>query len=312
MPFLVFGLLLTTFALALLVFALTAAPVDRVPIERRTVGSTEEKPVLALTTDYIVATVDRLLRQSSWVPFRARELELAGLKATPGSLVVTVTAIAVALLFAVTVITGSFVYGVLIAIFVPVVAKLILKIKTGKRRKAFKGQLDETLQIIASALRAGHSFTRALDAVATESESPTAEEFARVINENRIGRDLIVALQQTADRMESEDFRWVAEAVAVHRDTGGNLNEVLDRVGQTMRERNQIRQEVETLAAEGKFSGIVLMALPFVVAGAFSVMTPGYMTPMFTTTLGKVLLAGSLVLYIVGGLWIKKIVNVKF
>jgi len=79
-----------------------------------------------------------------------------------------------------------------------------------------------------------------------------------------------------------------------------------------MRERNQIRQEVETLAAEGKFSAIVLMALPAVVAGAFSLINPGYMEPMFTSSLGKVLLAGSLVLYVIGGLWMKSIVNVKF
>ena len=312
MLFLAAGLCMTTFAVGLVVYALTAAPVDRVPMERRSLGKAEEKPVLEWTSDYLVATVDRMLRHSSWVPFRARELELAGLKVTPGSLVVTVVAIAVTLLFALTALTGNFLIAMLLAVFVPVVAKLVLKVKTGKRRKAFVGQLDETLQIIASALRAGHSFTGALDAVATEAESPTAEEFVRVINENRIGRDLIVALEQTADRMQSEDFRWVAEAVAIHRDTGGNLNEVLDRVGQTMRERNQIRQEVETLAAEGKFSGIVLMALPVVVGGAFSLINPGFMTPMFTTSIGKALLAASLVLYVIGGLWIKKVVDVKY
>ena len=312
MPFLLFGLLLTTVAVCSLVYALTAAPVDRIPMERRTIGTIEEKPVLALTSDYLVASVDRLLKQSSWVPFRARELELAGLKATPGSLIVTVTAIAVALLFAVTAITGDFLIAMLLAVLVPVIAKFILKVKTDRRRKAFKNQLDETLQIIASALRAGHSFTRALDAVATEAESPTAEEFARVINENRIGRDLIVALLQTADRMESEDFRWVAEAVAVHRDTGGNLNEVLDRVGQTMRERNQVRQQVDALAAEGKFSALVLMALPVIVAGAFSVINPTYLAPLFATRVGQMMLAFSFVLYVVGGLWLKKIVNVKF
>jgi len=312
MTFLLFGLLLTSFAVGSLVFALTAAPVDRVPLERRSLGVTNEKPVLSMTSDYLVASVDRLLRQSNWVPFRARELELAGLKATPGSLIVTVTAIAVTLLSAATALTGNIFIAILLALFVPVAAKFILKVKTGRRRKAFKDQLDETLQIMASALRAGHSFTRSLDAVATEAESPTAEEFARVINENRIGRDLIVALQQTADRMESEDFRWVAEAVAVHRDTGGNLNEVLDRVGQTMRERNQIRQQVDALAAEGKFSALILMALPVVVAGAFSLINPGYLGPLYDTNGGRIMLVASLVLYIVGGLWMKSIVNVKF
>lgn len=306
------GLLLTTFAVATCVFAVTAAPVDRLPVDRRTIGVKEEKPVLSWTSDYLVATVDRLLRQSSWVPFRARELELAGLTVTPGALVVTVTAIGFTTLSLVTLVTENFAFAVLLAILVPVIAKLVIKFKTDKRRKAFAAQLDETIQIIASALRAGHSFARSLDAVATEAESPTAEEFSRVINENRIGRDFVVALEQTADRMDNEDFRWVAEAVAVQRDTGGNLNEVLDRVGQTMRERNQVRQQVASLAAEGKFSAVVLMLLPVIVGGFYALINPTYMSQMTGTSIGRILLGFSVVLYIVGGLWMRKIVNVKF
>lgn len=312
MALLIPGVIFSALALAMLVYVLTAAPVDRIPLERRQWGKKEEKPVLSLTSDYLVSMVDRVLRGSSWAPFRERELDLAGLSMTPGALVVTVGSIGVAALVVGFVLTANVLVAILAGALVPVVAKLVLKVKIDQRRKAFAKQLDETIQMIASSLRAGHSFIRALDAVATEADSPTAEEFARVINENRIGRDLIVALEQTADRMASDDFRWVAEAVAVHRDAGGNLNEVLDRVGQTMRERNQIRQEVDTLAAEGKFSGIVLMALPAVVAGAFSLVNPGYMDPMFTSSLGKMLLAASVVLYIVGGVWMRAIVNVKF
>lgn len=312
MALLLSGLFFSALAVGALIYLLTAAPVERIPLERRRYGNKDEKPVLSSTSDHLVDAVDRLLRRSNWVPFRERELELAGMATTPAALVVTVSAISIAGFFLTLTLTGSFLFALLVAVFVPVVAKLVVRIKIDKRRKAFAHQLDETLQMIASSLRAGHSFTRALDAVATEADSPTAEEFARVINENRIGRDLIVAMEQTAERMACEDFRWVAEAVAVHRDTGGNLNEVLDRVGQTMRERNQIREEVETLAAEGKFSGIVLMALPIVVGGAFSAINPGYLAPMFSTTVGKVLLGASVVLYIVGGLWMKKIVNVKF
>ncbi|MGA8987548.1 type II secretion system F family protein, partial [Aeromicrobium sp.] len=132
------------------------------------------------------------------------------------------------------------------------------------------------------------------------------------INEHRIGRDLVVALEQTAERMDSEDFLWVGEAVAVHRDTGGNLNEVLDRVGQTMRERNQVRQQVASLASEGKFSAVVLMLLPVAVGGFYSILNPTYMAPMFTSSVGRVLLIGSLLLYVVGGLWMRAITNVKY
>jgi tight adherence protein B len=312
MSLLIIGVLASLMAAGLFMYALLAAPVSRVPVARRTHGKPEEKPVLSLTTDYLVARVDHLLKQSSWVPFRARELELAGVNATPGSLVVMVGAIAVAALAGVTALTGNFLIALLLAVCVPVGAKVYLKFRTGQRRKQFAAQLDGTLQMIASALRAGLSFIRALDAVASEAESPTAEEFARVVNENRIGRDLVVALQQTAERMGSEDFQWVAEAVAVHRDTGGNLNEVLDRVGQTMRERNQVAQQVAALAAEGKFSGYILMLLPVSVGGLFAVVNPDYMHPLFTETLGRILLGVCAVLYVIGGIWMRKITNVEY
>jgi tight adherence protein B len=181
-----------------------------------------------------------------------------------------------------------------------------------RRRALFTQQLDNTVQMIASALRAGFSFPQALDAVARDADSPTAEEFARVINENRMGRDLVVALEQTADRMQSEDFRWVGEAVAIHRDTGGNLNEVLDRVGATMRTRNQFREQVSSLASEGKFSAVVLMILPVGVGGFYTIVNPDYMEPLVGTRFGFVLLGISVVLYVVGGLWMRKIVDVKF
>lgn len=311
MVFLAFGLLTTVAAVGLTIFAVTAAPVDRLPLERRRFSEVDHKPVLTMTSDYLVSLVDRALHNHDWVPFRAREIELAGLTVTPGSLVVTVTSLAAATFLGITA-AGSWIAGLILAALVPVIAKVVLRIRTSRRRKDFVDQLDETIQMIAAALRAGHSFPQAVDAVSRDAESPTAEEFARVVNENRLGRDLIVALEQTAERMESEDFHWVAEAVAVHRDTGGNLNEVLDRVGQTMRERNQIRRQVDSLAAEGKFSAIILMALPVAVGGFYCLLNPAYMMPMFMSPTGRMLLGGSLLLYIVGGFWMRSIVNVKF
>lgn len=312
MGFLALGLLMTVCAVGALTFALVASPVARIPIERRRRGDSNGESILTKGSNVLVTLVDSSLKQHNWVPFRAIELELAGLKVTPGSLVVTVASISLTLLLAGIVVTGNFFIVVLLTFLPAVVAKVVIRRKISQRRKSFANQLDETLQIIASALRSGQSFMRALDAVATEADSPTAEEFARVINENRLGRDLVVGLEQTAARMESEDFRWVAEAVSVQRDTGGDLNEVLDRVGATMRERNQVRQQVDALAAEGKYSGIILMALPPLVAAAYSVINPGYMTPLFSTTIGHIMLIISLILYVVGGLWMKKIVNVKY
>ena len=91
---------------------------------------------------------------------------------------------------------------------------------------------------MAGSLRAGHSLLRAVDSVASEADAPTSEEFSRIVNETRVGRDLSDALDEVAERMGSDDFTWVAQAIAIHREVGGNLAEVLDAVGHTIRERN--------------------------------------------------------------------------
>lgn len=306
------GSVCVVLAISALGYALLAAPVSRLPVSRRTFGAADAKTGLTFSSDHLVERVDEMLRRSSWTPFGAKELELAGLRITPGNLLVLVVSIAVTVLSLITLFLGSFVFGLFVALLVPVGTKVYLFILTDRRRRLFSKQLDDTVQMIASALRAGFSFPQALDAVARDADSPTAEEFARVINENRIGRDLVVALEQTAERMQSEDFRWIGEAVAIHRDTGGNLNEVLDRVGATMRERNQLREQVNSLAAEGKLSAIVLMLLPVGVGGFYAVVNPTYMAPLVGTSFGYVLLGVSAFLYVVGGLWIRAIVNVKF
>ena len=143
----------------------------------------------------------------------------------------------------------------------PLGARLLVEFRAGRRQAAFADQLDDSLQLMASSLRAGHSLLRAVDVGAREDASaPTSEEFARIVNETRVGRDLSDALDEVAERMGSDDFTWVAQAIAIHREVGGNLAEVLDAVGHTIRERNQIRRQVKALSAEGKLSAIVLMA----------------------------------------------------
>ena len=118
---------------------------------------------------------------------------------------------------------------------------------------------------------------QSLASVARQAEKPTSEEFARVINETRVGRELSDSLDETAARMKSDDFVWVTQAIAINREVGGNLAEVLDGVAHTIRERNQIRGQVQALSAEGKLSAYVLMALPFGIAGFLAFANPEYM-----------------------------------
>jgi tight adherence protein B len=264
------------------------------------------------------ALADRLLGDGARRAGLEDRLELAGI-ATPAPVVVLRVVIVAALALlagAGLAVLRPSVFAVLLPIglaaFVLLGARFLLERRTEKRRAAFADQLDDTLSLVASGLRAGHSLPRAMDAVSHEAESPTAEEFARILNQNRLGRDLGEALHLSAARMHSDDLAWVAQAVAIHREVGGNLSEVLDHVGETIRERNQIRRQVATLSAEGRMSANVLIALPVLIAIVLAVMSPGYLLGFLTTPLGWLMIGASLVLFAIGVIWLRAVVKVSF
>lgn len=297
-------------ALGALSYAVLAGDLVRVDSHRRGGNQTDGSPLSAVG-QRLADLVDGVLRKGAWTPISAVDLEMAGVASTVGTVLVTVTAASMAAILLATTLSGNVVVGVLAALAVPLIAKTILSNRAAKRRAAFEDQLDSTLQMLASALRAGHSLQRAFDTTSRDSLSPTAEEFGRILNENRIGRDLVESMHTTADRMQSDDFHWVAEGVAVQRETGGNLNEVLDRVGSTIRERSALKREVRTLSSEGRASAVVLMILPVVIGIGQLVINPEAAAPLYTTTTGHVALGVCALLYVVGGLWMRAITNVK-
>ena len=139
-----------------------------------------------------------------------------------------------------------------------------------------------------------------------------SEELTRAVNESRLGRPLPEALATTADRMQSKDFDWVAQAIGINAETGGNLAEVLDQVGKTIRERNQVRRQVASLSAEGRMSGIILVVLPIALFTFFAVVRPDYVAVFFNTILGIAAMIVAVLLLILGSIWIAFTVRVKF
>lgn len=302
-PGLIFGLVLCGLAFALGAVALLqpARAADAPGLRARTLGATE-----------------RVLQDAGWYARFGERLELAGIAWRPAS-VVTLTAVLTAgavLAGTALGIVGGFPLGLLFpVVFAALVilgARALIARRVAKRRAAFAEQLDDTLQLIASGLRAGHSLPAALDAVAAEAESPTAEEFARLLNKHRLGFDLAQAIEECADRMDCDDLAWTAQAVAIHREVGGNLGEVLDHVGETIRERNQIRRQIRTLSAEGRISANVLIALPLGISALLAVISPTYIALFVTTPVGMVLIGISLVLFVLGVLWLRQITKFRF
>ncbi|NKX56719.1 type II secretion system protein F [Arthrobacter sp. E918] len=305
------GFLCCYVALAVGLTAAFRSSTPRLPLDRRRPAVQEPASALSRITGLTAGAIDRFLTRRGWMRAVTQALEYAGVKMPPAHfLILTGSATLIAGMLGL-LLSGP-VLALLPVLVVPLGGKLLLRVLTAKRQRAFADQLDDALQLLAGGLRAGHSLLRALDAVSQEADSPTAEEFARVINETRLGRDLNDALDQTARRMKSEDFGWVAQAIGIHREVGGDLAEVLDRVGQTIRERNQIRRQVKSLSAEGKMSAYVLMALPFAVVGILAVTSPSYIAQFGQSVAGYGMIAVSAVMLTLGGLWLRKIVSFKF
>jgi tight adherence protein B len=201
---------------------------------------------------------------------------------------------------------------VLAGLLVPLAARVGLERWAVSRRNRFADQLPETLQLLSGSLRAGRALPQALEMLANESPQPTAGEFGRVVIETRVGRDLVESLERSADRVDNEDFRWVVRAIAINRELGGDLAEVLDNVAETIRDRAQIARHVRSLSAEGRMSAWVLLGLPVVVALIVSRTNPGYLDVLFTRTIGLAMVFGGLALFALGGLWIRRIISLTY
>ena len=185
---------------------------------------------------------------------------------------------------------GNIIFVLLIAAVASVIPYVWLVRARKKRQKMMAEQLPDVLSILASSLRAGHSFLQALDQVAGEIKDPSAGEFHRVVSEIRLGRTIDDAMVEMADRVGSEVMRWAVMAVNIQRQVGGNLAEVLDIVANTVRERAYVQRQVRVLSAEGRLSIAILSALPFGIFIYLALMNPEYVSPLFTTMLGRVLL----------------------
>ena len=198
--------------------------------------------------------------------------------------------------------------GVVPALGIP----MFLKILTKRRTKKFVNQLGDTLQLITGSLTAGYGLGQTLDAVAREAESPTSDEFARVVMETRLGRSLEDALDAMSHRLNAPDFDWVVDAIKIQAAVGGNLSEIIEQVGDTIRARVRIKRQVDALTAEGKISALVLFVLPFGLVGFIGMTNPTYIEPLFSSTIGYVLVGVALTMLSLGGLWLKKLVNPEF
>ena len=199
----------------------------------------------------------------------------------------------------------------IMALFLAFLPLMWLLLKRKKRLKKFAAQLPQALELIARALRAGHSLAAGFSLVAQEMSDPIGGEFSRTFEEQNLGKPLEEALEDFTKRVPNLDLKFFATAIILQRQTGGDLAEILDKIGHLIRERFQIWGQVQALTGEGRLSGIVLLALPPALFAVVYRMNPDYLMLLFTDDLGKKMLVGGIVSQLLGALMIRKIVNIR-
>ncbi|HUB38788.1 MAG TPA: type II secretion system F family protein [Streptosporangiaceae bacterium] len=242
----------------------------------------------------------------------AERLDLAAVSRKPAEWTLLSVGLGVVIAAALSLATGNVLVGILGGALVGWLGmRLWLSYKIGRRRAAFREQLPDLLQLIASALQSGYSLLQALDAVVREDSQPASGEFSRAMAEARLGGELESCLEAVVRRMDSADLRWTVMAIRIQRSVGGNLGEILTTVAGTMRERGFLRRQVHALSAEGRMSAIILVALPVLVAALMFVVARSYMRPLYTTPLGIAVLVIDCIMVVIGAFWMRAAIRLE-
>jgi tight adherence protein B len=207
--------------------------------------------------------------------------------------------------------TDRLAISVLVAPVGMLIPKFYVARRRSKRLKMLNGQLIPLLDVLVGSLRAGYSFLQGLESAHTELQPPMSEEIGQVLREVSLGVSTEEALERLAERTGDPDLDMVVISVLIQRRVGGNLGEVLGNISHTMRERIRIRGEIQTLTAQGRMSAIIISLIPVGLMAAFYALDRSYLTPMFTSNIGRALLLGAATSNFIGYLVIRKIVNIK-
>lgn len=245
-----------------------------------------------------------------WVDALLLEYDVARIRITPERLAL-LTFAGTILLAGLLVAATSSPAGVIVALAVPVAVRFGIHHAARRQRRQFEEQLPENLQVIASALRAGHTFVGALGVMADDAPEPSRREFRQALADEALGVPLADTLEQVSLRMDSLDFQQVTLVATLQRDTGGNTAEVIDLVAETIRDRIDLRRLVRSLTAQGRLAGGILSGLPVLLLVAISIINPSYTHPLFHDTAGIVALILAAGMVVSGSFLIRRIVDIQ-
>jgi tight adherence protein B len=259
-----------------------------------------------------VGLAERVVAHRDFEARLSGRLEAAAIPMKPAEWLLLHTGIALGIPLLLLLVSGGDVPLGLVGLLIGVVGPHIyLSVKRSKRKQKFEESLAPTLQLLAGSLAAGHSLPQAVDTVAQEASEPMASELRRAVAEARLAVTVEDALDHVAERTGSKDFAWVAMAVRIQRNVGGNLAELLTTVAATLRERERLRRHVRVLSSEGRLSAIILGALPILFAFYLFAVRREYLMKLFNDPLGIAMVIAGSVIFVVSILVMVKLVKVE-
>jgi len=219
-------------------------------------------------------------------------------------------------LFSLGIVAGWFLHWpTILSIFVGIalltVPNLVVDIKRRRRLKRFINYFPEALEMFARSLRAGHSFTGAIQLVAQEMPDPIGPEFSKVFEEQNLGIPLRQALIGMTDRVDVLDVKFFVTAILIQRETGGNLAEIIDKIAYVIRERFRVQGQLKIFTAQARITGTILALLPVGLAILLSILNPAYMKPLWIERTGRIMISVAVIMQILGFLAIRKIIRIK-
>jgi tight adherence protein B len=261
----------------------------------------------------VVVSLDRAIARQSFGKRVATDLARANLKLTVVEFLLLNAAIIVlgilggALVVRRLWIVGAAVGGIL-GFMIP---RMLVRLRQSTRLNAFNGQLGDTITLLANSLRSGYSLLQSMEMVAKELPPPMSEEFARVTREIGLGLSNQEALNNLYRRIQSDDLDMMITAINIHHEVGGNLSEILDTIGHTIRERVRIKGDIRTLTAMARYSGYIVSILPIAVAGLLFVMNADYMSALWEDSCGVQMMIASGLGMFSGWIIIRRVVNIQ-
>ncbi len=258
-----------------------------------------------------VVFLNKLLLQFPGIQNLEKLIKQANSSYSVGFYLLLCTVLTLTGFLAVSVTTPNFIFSTACALVLGACPLAQLRFKKRKRIEKFEKQLPDALDLIARALKAGHAFTSGLKLAADEFDDPLGPEFGETIDEINFGVSVSDALKNLTDRIDCPDLRFFAVSVILQRETGGNLAEIIEGLAQLVRERFKFQGKVKVLSAEGKFSAIILLLLPFFVGLAIRVINPDYSQVLFSEPAGRLAMGAAVVSMTMGVIFIRKMIKIN-